>query len=65
MRRVPSMAVPVYLPPLGAVKAAISVRVGEASSVCAEERPEEVVEGAALPVPFWVWKSVTSGSRRL
>jgi hypothetical protein len=65
MRRVPSMAVAVYLPPLGAVKAAISVRVGEASSVCSALLRAEVVVGAALPVPFWVWKSVTSGSRRL
>lgn len=59
------MAVAVYLPPLGAVKAAISVRVGEASSVCSALLRAEVVVGAALPVPFWVWKSVTSGSRRL
>jgi len=52
------MAVAVYLPPLGAVKAAISVRVGEASPLLLAE---EVVAGE---VPFWVWKSVTSGSRR-
>ena len=49
------MAVAVYLPPLGAVKAAISVRVGEASSLCSELREDAVVVGAALPVPFWVW----------
>ena len=59
------MAVAVYLPPLGAVKAAISVRVGVASTPSCELREDALVVGAALPVPFWVWKSVTSGSRRL
>lgn len=52
------MKVPVYLPPLGAVKPAISVTSGE-----------EVVPTAELltvvVVAFWVWKSVTSGSRML
>ena len=59
------MAVAVYLPPLGAVKAAISVRVGEVAAPAALEVREDAVVGDALLVTFWVSKSVTSGSRRL
>jgi threonine/homoserine efflux transporter RhtA len=59
MRKVPSMAVAVYLPPLGAVKAATSVMEGEAADPAAEVA---VVDAA---VPFWVSKFVTSGSRTL
>lgn len=58
MRTVPSMAVAVYLPPPGTVKAATSVREGAA--VVSGRLLAAVVEGA---VPFWVVKSVTSGSR--
>jgi hypothetical protein len=45
MRKVPSMAVAVYLPPLGAVKAATSVMEGEAADPAAEV----AVVDAAVP----------------
>jgi hypothetical protein len=63
MRKVPSMAVAVYFPPLGAVKAAISVMEGEAADPAAAAVLLVAVVEAA--VPFWVSKFVTSGSRRL
>lgn len=56
------MTVAVHLPPFGAVKPAISVTAGvAAASLDAEELSAAVDEA----VPFCVWKSVTSGSRRL
>jgi hypothetical protein len=49
MRKVPSMAVAVYFPPFGAVKAAISVMEGEAADSAAAVLLVAVVDAA---VPF-------------
>jgi hypothetical protein len=49
---------------LGTVKAAISVMVGESVDWVALLSEDAVAVGEES-VPFWVWKSVTSGSRRL
>jgi hypothetical protein len=49
MRKVPSMAVAVYFPPLGAVKAAISVTEGEAADPAAAAVLLVAVVEAAVP----------------
>lgn len=57
------MAVAVHFPPLFAVKPAISVMDGEAVALVLSVG--EALVGVAAAVPFCVWKSVMSGSRRL
>lgn len=57
------MAVAVHFPPLLAVKPAILVMDGEAVALVLSMG--EVLVAVAGAVPFCVWKSVMSGSRRL